>query len=218
MNTDPNTEQLAALAVALNREGRMTPTAAAEAALAHWRAADAVLCAEAVRAEANAKAREATDAAQAPLRDAMKAVRRPEAFPVKLDEALRCWLPRLAGRTGDAFGLYRRFVADNERFHTWKLKGHAEGIPFDEWPAPSKAEVDKLFARDRREAYDEREFWLTTEWFLRWYTHNHTAEVAAARAAAGRQGGRPRKKAKGRKPEAHKKPQPKKVARRRLTA
>ncbi len=198
MNTDPTVSELAALAATLNAAGRMTPTHAAEAALQHWRAAAAILSAEAVRAEVNAKEREATAAAQAPLCDAMKAVRKPERFPVKLDEALRCWLPKLAGRTGDAFGLYRRFVADNERFHTWKLKGHGQGIPFDEWPAPPKAEVDKLFARDRREAFDERQFWQTGEWFLRWYAHNHTAEVAAARAAAGRRGGRPRKKAKAR--------------------
>lgn len=201
MNT-PTVSELAALAATLNAAGRMTPDAAARAALAHWSAANALLYTEGVRAEVNAKEREATAAAQADLRAALKAVRPPASWPVKLDRALPCWLPKLKGRTGEAAALYRAYLAANVRFDSYMRKGRPQGVDFEAWPPPPKTDVDKLFARDRREAFDEREFWQTGEWFLQWYTRRHATEVAQARAAAGRLGGRPPKKAKARKAEA----------------
>ena len=209
MSTDPTIEQLAALAVAFNREGRLSPAAAAELALQHWHAAEWTLHEAQARAEATAKEREQTAAAQAPLRAALRAVRRPTKFPVRLDEALRCWLPnRLAGRTGEAYALYREHLAANMRFDSWKRQGIDQGMPFDQWPEPPADEVAGQFALDRRTPFREREFWLTAESFLAWFVHRHTAEVALARAAAGRRGGRPRKKeaAQGTaKKEAHRK-------------
>lgn len=197
MSTDPTIEQLAALAVALNREGRLSPAAAAEAALAHWHAAEWTLHKAEARAQAIAKEREQTAAAQAPLRAALSAVRKPKTFPVRLDEALRCWLPnRLAGRTGEAYALWKAYSAANTRAHTWKLRGQAEGVPFDQWPEPPADEVARQFALDRRTPFSEREFWQTAESFLAWVVHHHTAEVAKVRAAAGRRGGRQKKKAR----------------------
>lgn len=187
MNTDPTVSELAALAATLNAAGRMTPDAAAEAALAHWRAANVLLYTEAARAEAQTKEREATAAAEADLRDALAAVRKPERFPVPLDAALPCWLPKLKGRTGEAAALYRAYLADS--LTATKYRG---------LKAATKDEVAQQYARDRQWPFNEQQFGMVGSLFLQWYTRRHAAEVAAARAAAGRRGGRPRKKAKAR--------------------
>jgi len=88
----PSVEQLANLAAAISRDGKSAPEYLAKRAMTIWKAAQDLLL------------------TQPPLQPEGPPLPKPRRYPVKLDEFLRIMLPRLSGRTGEKFSVFREYV------------------------------------------------------------------------------------------------------------
>lgn len=107
----------------------------------------------------------------------------PKGYPVKLEDALRLWMPKLEGRTAERMALFRRHLSESLRKTEW-LNHDGKGELRD-WPEPTKERVNELIKRKQDQGYNQERYYSAARSFLQW----HAEDVANKRRAAARLGG-----------------------------
>jgi hypothetical protein len=197
----PTTAQLASLAAALSKDTRTEGTESlARSALQIWEAAHELL----------------TNPPPPPA-PAEPAVPQPKHYPVTLDQFLRLMLPRLTGRTGERYALFREYLRFRLRHplppaQKWAWDNVPDNpIPFDscnprivpgidepysaegsakpETVVPTVEDVVNRFALWQSNPIpDLQSFRYHSKAFRDWYQKHHADEVSAKRRAAGLKG------------------------------
>ena len=134
-----------------------------------------------------------------------------------LDKLLSLCLPRLSGRTGEKYNLYRQFISASLMWERWKLAGDNSKPPADF--TPTKDEVDAQLAKDKSRPFSQWESIQCRHAFLEWYRTQHPATVSSGRRVGGLARQAQRKAALERQAKAKetaRKPRPQKKLKKRL--
>ena len=115
-------------------------------------------------------------------------------FPMTWAQFIRGLLPTYKGRTGEQAQHYKTWLRHELTLQRYFDPAQGE-VPKDFAAcAPTQDEVDRVFGQHRKEGIPTpAEYLDRAARFLRWFKTERPQVLSAIRAAAGRQGGRPRK-------------------------
>jgi hypothetical protein len=115
-------------------------------------------------------------------------------FPMTWAQFIRGLLPTYKGRTGEQAQHYKAWLRHELTLQRYFDPAQGE-VPKDFAAcAPTQDEVDRVFGQHRKEGIPTpAEYLDRAARFLRWFKTERPQVLSAIRAAAGRQGGRPRK-------------------------
>jgi hypothetical protein len=173
------TVQLTSFAIALaNRTRNRNPGTLVKEAFAIWKAANTLL----TKLEPPVPVKPVRQKPPDPT---------PKSFPITLDKFLGLMLPKLKGRTGDKYHIFRQYLDyrnRNQDQHRPRLKAffdEHEGDPVP--PEPTEGDIDQRFARWREVGIPNLEAfryhaWEFRQWYRTDYTPKRKAESSAAKA------------------------------------
>ena len=115
-------------------------------------------------------------------------------FPMTWAQFIRGLLPTYKGRTGEQAQHYKTWLRHELTLQRYFDPAQGE-VPKDFAAcAPTQDEVNRVFGQHRKEGIPTpAEYLDRAARFLRWFKTERPQVLSAIRAAAGRQGGRPRK-------------------------